>query len=67
MVVYHYTVRTCSACICLNGFTGKGVNGAVDNFINSKSVSVDVRRFAVFFFFAAAYKQTANAANSKKK
>lgn len=67
VIVYHYTVRTCSACICLNGFTGKGVNGAVDNFINSKSVSVDVGRFAVFFFFAAAYKQTANAANSKKK
>ena len=67
VIVYHNTVRTGRTCIRLNGFTSKRIDRTGDDIVYGKSVSVDVGRFAVFFFFAAAYKQTANAANSKKK
>ena len=67
VVVYHYTVRTNRALVCRNCFTGKGVDGAGDDLVYIKPISVHIRGLTSGFFFITANKEAANAANSKKK
>ena len=67
VVVYHNTVRTGRACICLNGFTGKRVDRSGDDLVYGKSVSVYIGSLAGVFRLAAAGKKHAHTADRQKK